>query len=90
MQQITRPHFNISALGCFAHRTMCVTAFTAAQWKEIYTNLRFVGTHSSLGFDLQNQSCIVIAMKVDGWEKRKLATDSWKSLEVFHLCSLEG
>jgi hypothetical protein len=49
-----------------------------------------VGTHSSLGYDLQNQLCIVIAMKVEGWEKRKLVTDCWKSLEVFHLCSLEG
>lgn len=53
MQQITRPHFNISALGCFAHRTMCVSEFTTAQWKEILTNLRFVVTHSSLGYDLQ-------------------------------------
>jgi len=63
MQQTTRPHFNISALGCFAHRTMSVTEFTNTQWKEILTNLRFVGIHSSLGYDLQNQSCMVIAMK---------------------------
>jgi hypothetical protein len=84
MQQTTRPHFNISALGCFAHRIMCVTEFTATQWKEILTNLRFVGTISSLGCDLQNQSCMVIAMKEQGWEKCKLATECSKSLEVFH------
>jgi hypothetical protein len=89
MQQTTRPHFNISALGCFAHRTMCVTAFTNTQWKGILTNLRFVGTHSSLGYDLQNKSCMVIAMKDQGREKCKLATDCWKFLEVFHSCSLE-
>ncbi len=90
MQQTTRPHFNISALGCFAHITMCVTEFTAAQWKEILTNLRFVGTRSSLGYDLQNQSCMVIAMKEQGSEECKLATDCcWKSLEIFHFCSSE-
>jgi hypothetical protein len=89
MQQITRPHFNISALGCFAHRTMCVTEFITAQWKEIRTNLRFVSTHSSFGYDLQNQLCMVIAMKEEGWEKCQFATDCWKSLESFHSCSLE-
>jgi hypothetical protein len=68
---------------------MCVTEFTAAQWKEILTILHF-GHTFSLGYDLQNQPCMVIAMKEQGWEKCKLATDCWKSLEVFHSCSLEG
>lgn len=87
MQQTTRPHFNISALGCFAHITMCVTEFTAAQWKEFLTNLRFVGT---LFFGVWFAKPIMygFAMKEQDW-KSKLATDCWQSLEVFHSCSSE-
>ncbi len=87
MQQTTRPHFNISALGCFAHIIMCITEFPAAQWKEFLTNLRFVGT---LFFGVWFAKPIMygIAMKEQDW-KSKLATDYWQLLEVFHSCSLE-